>query len=108
METLLCPLAAALRRGRDDDEKSRLYGGNGAGAVVGTIAILILVCFVLSLVGMVKAFGCGSAPTSLGLTGTGWGALILVMVLLLPPIGSLLGLAFALTGKCLPELVRTR
>ena len=107
METILCPLATLLRA--RDDEDRRLYAGmqiTGPAGVVGTIAIVILVCFVLALVGMVKAFGCGSSPTSLGLTGTGWGALILVLVLLLPPIGSLLGLMVALTGKCLPELVR--
>lgn len=101
---VMCPLASLLREKlRDNEENKRVYGGDGGAAVVGTVMLVILVCFVISLVGMVKAFGCGSAPTSMGLTGTGWGALILVLVLLLPPIGSLLGVIFALGGKCMTQ-----
>ena len=100
--TVVCPLVAALRSKLRDDEDQKLYGGDGgAAAIAGTVLVVILVCFVLALVGMVKAFGCGSAPTSMGLTGTGWGALILVLVLVLPPIGSILGLVFAIGGHCM-------
>ena len=101
---VICPLAAALKEKLRSDEDQRVYGDRNAGAsaLVGTIFLVILICFVLALVGMVKAFGCGSSPTSMGLTGTGWGALILVLVLLLPPIGSILGLIYAVGGHCMP------
>lgn len=107
---VLCPLLSyALKSNNSNiinttNKEDKVYGGDGstesAMAILSTIGIIILVCFVLALVGMVKAFGCGGSPTSMGLTGTGWGALILVLVILVPPLGSLLGLVYAIAGKC--------
>jgi len=36
----------------------------------------------------------------MGLTGTGWGFLILVLVIFMPPLGSILGIVFAMRGRC--------
>lgn len=107
---VLCPLLSYALKSNSNtnttNKEDKVYGGDGsttsAMAILTTIGIIILVCFVLALVGMVKAFGCGASPTSMGLTGTGWGALILVLVILVPPLGSLLGLVYAIAGKCQP------
>lgn len=107
---VMCPLASLLREKlKKNEENQRVYGSTqptAALAILGTVMIVFFVCFIISLVGMVKAFNCGAAPTSLGLTGTGWGALILILVLLVPPVGSILGVMFAFGGNCItPELV---
>jgi len=107
---VLCPLAAILDR---EDEKT--YGGTPAvpthliqpdPTVVWILALIWLLSFVLALAGMFKAFSCGSVSTNFGLTGTGWGVIILVMSLLLTPVGGLLGIAFAVGGTCAPRLLQ--
>ncbi len=115
---VLCPLAALLDQ---EEEKPNVYGGgyDGAGGamplvplqpaqpnptVVWVLALIWLLSFVLALVGMFKAFSCGAASTNFGLTGTGWGVIILVLGLLITPIGGLLGIAFAIGGSCAPKL----
>ena len=106
---VLCPLLSYLLKSKNinnntaNKDDDNVYGDaatTNAMTILSTIGIIILVCFVLALVGMIKAFSCGSSSTSMGLTGTGWGALILVLVILVPPLGSLLGLIYAIAGKC--------
>lgn len=93
-----------------DNNEQRVYGGGGDGSskLYKVLGITIIVCFVLALAGIIKAFGCGSESTSMGLTGTGWGILILVLVVFLPPVGSILGIAFALAGHCRGITLRTQ
>ncbi len=98
---LLCPLAAVS--GAIDDKEERVYGAsqNAAGqGVVVAVALIWIISVLLAIVGMVKAFSCGGTPTNMGLTGTGWGAIILVLGILVTPVGGLLGIIFAIGGRC--------
>lgn len=112
VQHVLCPLAALL----DSDEK--VYGMSSysdqseeedmkrSSAVRWTLMLIWLVSFVLAIMGVVKAFSCGAVDTNFGLTGTGWGVIILVLGLLVTPLGGMLGIAFAIGGSCrLPGLV---
>jgi uncharacterized membrane protein len=103
---VLCPLVALL-----DKDEEKTYGAGHDGKVVQynptmvwVMTLIWLVSFVLAIVGMFKAFSCGAVSTNFGLTGTGWGVIILVLGLLITPIGGLLGVAFAIGGTCAPKL----
>jgi hypothetical protein len=113
---VLCPLAALL-----DQEEEQTYGAHydGTGSVVPMVplqpakpnptvvwvmGLIWILSFVLALVGMFKAFSCGAVSTNFGLTGTGWGVIILVLGLLITPVGGLLGITFAIGGTCAPKL----
>jgi len=113
---VLCPLVALLDHSQEE-ENQRTYGGSCATGTqpiplvpiqnpttVWVVALIWFVSFVLALVGMFKAFSCGAVSTNFGLTGTGWGVIILVLGLLVTPVGGLLGIAFAIGGSCTPNL----
>lgn len=113
MQHVLCPLAAILdQKQREDD--AAVYGAQNMPlvplrpntATVWIMALVWFVSFVLALVGMFKAFSCGPVSTNFGLTGTGWGVIILVLGLLVTPVGGLLGIAFAFGGACAPRLMQ--
>lgn len=98
-EAIICPLPGVLKHYREH----QLYGSNNDESretFLKVAGITVLVCFFLALGGLIKAFSCGGWPTSLGLTGTTWGVLILILVILVPPLGSALGLIFAFGGRC--------
>jgi len=114
-EHLLCPIAAMVDS-KTSDESEQVYGAAHGTAVpmtviqkpsdatVALIVIAWLVCIVAALVGMFRAFGCGTMPTNFGMTGTAWGVMILILGLLLPPVGGVLGIAFAAGGTCGPHM----
>ena len=103
LQHVLCPLAALL----DNKDDAFTYGGKNNGtepvqpnpAVVYVLSLIWLFSFVLALVGMFKAFSCGAYSTNFGLTGTGWGVIILVLGFLITPVGGLFGVAFAVGGS---------
>lgn len=104
----LCPVAALLEDKESSDEQKRYYGANKNDAastndaqIKNFMGLIWIISFILSLVGMFKAFSCGSNPTNFGLTGTGWGVIILVLGLLVTPVGGLLGISFAIAGSCM-------
>jgi hypothetical protein len=96
-KTLVCPVwGLAAWRSKDTEKNGGpLYGespqGNaGAAALIG--AILVLVFFILTLCGIIKAFMCGSNPTNLGASGFVWGLLGLFI-----PLPALI---FLFAGRC--------
>lgn len=98
----LCPLSVLV-----DNEEERVYGANGLelprkppAALMLVVTLILMFAIIASLVGMFKAFGCGDSQTNFGLTGTGWGVLMVIMLLFATPAGGILGLAFAIGGKC--------
>lgn len=109
---ILCPIVALL----DNDERATTTYGAAVNPVTMTldipnttqsvlISVVWIIFLIFTLVGMSKAFSCGSAMTNFGLTGTGWGVIILVLGLVMTPVGGLFGIAFAIGGGCMPRLL---
>lgn len=101
---LTSPLVGALDgiRGRDRREE-RVYGGDiwePSPAVLLIILIAFLSAFILWIMGMLKAFKCGTRTTNLGGTGSTWGLVILIFGLVTGPVGILLALIFLVAGGC--------
>lgn len=88
-----------------DDSGERLYGESASSesAAVGVLVWVIvigLIC-VFGVVPLAKAFQCGPNTTALGLTGTTWGVIILVSLLVAPWIfGLFLGALYLTVGRC--------
>jgi hypothetical protein len=74
-------------------------------ALVAAILIAVLMLGFLIIVPMAKAFNCGPRPTTVGLTGTTWGVILLLCLLFAQPIGIVLGVIFLIAGKCKGSLM---
>lgn len=113
---ILCPIVALLDRSssNENEKAASTYGAVNPVTMtldlpnpvtVWIMAVMWIIFLMFALVGMSKAFSCGSAMTNFGLTGTGWGVIILVLGLVMTPVGGLFGIAFALGGGCMPGLL---
>lgn len=61
---------------------------------------IVLAAFLTWIVGIVKAFSCGSLPAKIGGSGTLWGFAILIFGILIGPVGLLLAIIFLVSGGC--------
>jgi hypothetical protein len=108
-EALVFPvgyLVTAFEEARKEDQLTRCYGA-GAGDMSGMRGprrcrgmLIIFLMMVLLLWPIVSAFRCGGRTTTLGLSGTAWGWILLVFCLLFPPIGVPLALVYLAAGRC--------
>ena len=69
-------------------------------AIVAAVLIAVLMLGFLVIVPMGRAFNCGPRPTTIGLTGTTWGIILLLCLLFAQPLGILLGVIFLIAGRC--------
>lgn len=97
---LLYPMPSLLAQSDDNLYSANKYGPLESRVSQTVMTVIALMAIVLAVTGMFKAFSCGSMATNFGLTGTGWGVIILVLALYNSPTGGLLGLAFMIGGSC--------